>query len=85
MWGTRGKLERRHSGRNRIFKADFERLVVCLYQPKNLVHANVRRLANLILAHFDAVAGTTRNRSERSSYLVEQVHRATVEKPQLVT
>lgn len=60
---------------------DFERFVVWLHQPENLAHADVRRLANLILANFDGVARTTRNRSQRSSYLVEQAHRAWAEAP----
>ena len=53
---------------------DFERFVVWLHQPENLAHADVHRLANLILANFDGVARTTRNRSQRSIYLVQQVH-----------
>ena len=53
--------------------------MVWLHQPENLAHADVRRLANLILANFDGVARTTRNRSQRSIYLVEQVHRAWAE------
>ena len=32
-------------------KRDFERFVVWLHQPENLAHADVRRLANLILAN----------------------------------
>lgn len=60
---------------------DFERFVVRLHQPENLAHADVRRLANLILANFDGVARTTRSRSQRSIYLVEQAHRAWAEAP----
>lgn len=60
---------------------DFERFVVWLHQPENQVHADVKRLANLTLAHFDGVAQTTRNRSQRSIYLVEQARRSWAEAP----
>jgi recombinational DNA repair ATPase RecF len=60
---------------------DFERFVSWLHQPENQAHANVRRLANLILANFDGVAQTTRHRSQRSIYLVEQARRTWAEAP----
>lgn len=60
---------------------DFERFVVWLHQPENQAHADVRRLANLTLANFDGVAQTTRNRSQRSIYLVEQARRTWTEAP----
>ncbi|MCK9397960.1 MAG: AAA family ATPase [Methylobacter sp.] len=49
---------------------DFERFVRWLYQPGKLVPVDVRRLALLSLANFGALAETSRQRSQRSSYLV---------------
>lgn len=51
-------------------RQDFERFVRWLYQPEKRVPINVRCLANLSLANFDALAETSRQRSQRSSYLV---------------
>ncbi len=51
-------------------RQDFGRFVRWLYQPEQPTSADVRRLANLILAHFDVIAGTSRQRSQRSSCLV---------------
>jgi len=61
---------------------DFERFVVWLHQPETQAHADVRRLANLTLTRFDEIAQTSRNRSQRSIYLVEQARRAWVEAPE---
>jgi len=52
---------------------DFERFVRWLYQPGKLVPVDVRRLALLSLANFDALAETSRQRSQRSSYLVRLI------------
>jgi len=51
-------------------RQDFERFVRWLYQPEKQVPSDVRRLATLSLANFDTLAETSRQRSQRSSYLV---------------
>lgn len=51
-------------------KRDFERFVVWLHSPAALAPPDVRRLANLALTHFDALARTSRQHSQRSIYLV---------------
>lgn len=51
-------------------RQDFERFVRWLYQPEKQVPIDVRRLATLSLANFDTLAETSRQRSQRSSYLV---------------
>jgi recombinational DNA repair ATPase RecF len=56
-------------------RQDFERFVRWLYQPGKLVSVDVRRLALLSLANFDALAETSRQRSQRSSYLVGLMRR----------
>ena len=50
-------------------KHDFERFIAWIHQPEKEIPSNVRRLANLALANFDALAQTTRHRSQRSIYL----------------
>lgn len=50
-------------------KQDFERFVRWLYQPGKEVPADVRRLANLSLANFVALAETSKQRNQRASYL----------------
>lgn len=62
-------------------KRDFERFVTWLHQPATEAPSNVRRLANLALAHFDAVAQTSRQHSQRSIYLVGQARRLLVHTP----
>jgi len=56
-------------------KQDFERFVRWLYQPGKQVPENVRRLANLALLNFDELAGTARQRSQRSVYLSGLIRR----------
>jgi len=51
-------------------KRDFERFVIWLHQPENQAPSNVRRLANLVLAHFDELAQTSRQHNQRSISLV---------------
>jgi recombinational DNA repair ATPase RecF len=51
-------------------KRDFERFVAWLYQPANQVPPDVRRLANLVLTHFDGLAQTSRQHNQRSNLLV---------------
>lgn len=53
-------------------KRDFERFVAWLHLPATQAPPNVRRLGNLALAHFDALAQTSRQHSQRSNYLVGQ-------------
>lgn len=56
-------------------RQDFERYVQWLYQPDKQVHEDVRRLATLALHNFDELTGTSRQRSQRSIYLVGLVRR----------
>lgn len=53
-------------------KRDFERFVAWLHLPATQAPPDVRRLANLALARFDALARTSRQHSQRSIYLVSQ-------------
>ena len=57
-------------------KRDFERFVAWLHLPATEAPPSVRRLANLALAHFDALAQTSRQHSQRSIYLVGHARRA---------
>lgn len=50
-------------------KHDFERFVAWIHQPERENPSDVRRLANLALLNFDALAQTTRHRNQRSVYL----------------
>lgn len=56
-------------------RQDFERFVGWLYQPEKDTPSDVRCLAALVLAKFDELAGTSRQRSQRSIYLVELIRR----------
>ncbi|MCX4156312.1 MULTISPECIES: AAA family ATPase [Paraburkholderia] len=51
-------------------KLDFERFVSWLYAAGRPDEPKVRKLAHLCLRNFEALAATTRNRSQRSVYLV---------------
>lgn len=51
-------------------RQDFERFLRWLHQREKQVPTDIRRLANLSLANFDALAGTSRQRNQRSNYLV---------------
>lgn len=62
-------------------KQDFERFIAWLHQPEREIPSNVRRLANLALANFDALAQTSRHRSQRSAYLAGLVRPASDEAP----
>jgi len=57
-------------------KRDFERFVVWLHQPETQASPDVRRVANLALAHFDGLAETSRQRNQRSTYLVNHARRS---------
>ncbi|MBI7801092.1 AAA family ATPase [Pseudomonas aeruginosa] len=54
-------------------RQDFERFVGWLYREDKQVPEDVRRLAHLVMAHFDALAGTSRQRNQRSAYLVRLI------------
>lgn len=56
-------------------RQDFERYVQWLYQPDKQVPEDVRRLATLALGNFDELAGTSRQRNQRSTYLVGLLRR----------
>ena len=56
-------------------KKDFEGFIRWLHLPENDVPSNVRRLANLVLANFDSVLETSRQRSQRSVYLANLFQR----------
>lgn len=51
-------------------RQDFDRFVRWIYQSEK-IPSDVRRLGSLCLANFDALAGTSRNRSQRSIYLTQ--------------
>lgn len=62
-------------------KRDFERFVAWLHLPATQAPPDVRRLANLALARFDALARTSRQHSQRSIYLVSQAREALAQTP----
>jgi recombinational DNA repair ATPase RecF len=62
-------------------RKDFEGFVRWLHLPENEVPSNVRRLANLVLANFDSVLATSRQRSQRSVYLANLAQRYLFQTP----
>ncbi|HEY9209439.1 MAG TPA: AAA family ATPase [Acidovorax sp.] len=62
-------------------KQDFERFVAWLHLPATQAPPDVRRLANLALARFDALTRTSRQHSQRSIYLVNQARQALAQTP----
>jgi hypothetical protein len=62
-------------------KRDFERFVTWLHRPENQTPPDVRRLANLALAHFDELAQTSRQHNQRSIYLVHHARRSIAQTP----
>lgn len=62
-------------------KRDFERFVAWLHLPATQAPPDVRRLANLALARFDALARTSRQHSQRSIYLVGQARQEMAQTP----
>jgi len=62
-------------------KRDFERFVAWLHLPATQAPPEVRLLANLALAHFDGLAYTSRQHSQRSSYLVGHARRSLAQTP----
>lgn len=62
-------------------KRDFERFVAWLHLPATQAPPVVKRLANLALANFDGLAQTVRQRSQRSTFLVDHARRALTQTP----
>ena len=62
-------------------KRDFERFVAWLHLPATQAPPDVRRLANLALTHFDGLAQTSRQHSQRSIYLVDHARRFLAQTP----
>ena len=63
-------------------KKDFEGFIRWLHLPENEAPANVRRLANLVLANFESVLVTSRQRSQRSVYLADLFQRYLFQTPE---
>lgn len=62
-------------------KRDFEWFVAWLHLPATQAPPEVKRLANLALANFDGLAQTVRQRSQRSTFLVDRARRALAQTP----
>lgn len=62
-------------------KRDFERFVAWLHLPTTQAPPEVKRLANLALGNFEGLAQTVRQRSQRSTYLVDHARRALAQTP----
>ena len=62
-------------------KRDFERFVAWLHAPATQAPPEVRRLANMALTHFDALARTSRQHSQRSIYLVGKARQELAQTP----
>jgi len=62
-------------------KRDFERFVAWLHLPATQALPEVRRLANLALTHFDGLAQTSRQHSQRSICLVGHARRLLTQTP----
>lgn len=57
-------------------KRDFERFVAWLHLPATDAPSDVKRLANLVLEHFDGLEQTSRQHSQRSIYLVNHARKS---------
>ncbi|HEX5277062.1 MAG TPA: AAA family ATPase [Fluviicoccus sp.] len=62
-------------------KRDFERFVVWLHDQGIRAPTDVRRMANLVLVNFDALEQTSRQRSQRSAYLVDRARKGLAQTP----
>lgn len=62
-------------------RQDFDRFVSWVYQSE-AIPSGVRQLASLCLANFDALAGTSRNRSQRSIYLAQLMRQQLAQIPE---
>lgn len=65
-------------------KRDFEQFVAWLHLPATAAEPNVRRLANLALAHYDGLAQTSRQHSQRSTFLVRHARRDLAQTPDIL-
>ena len=63
-------------------KRDFERFVAWLHLPATQAPTEVKRLANLALANLDGLAQTVRQKSQRSTYLVDHARKALAHTPE---
>lgn len=64
-------------------RQEFERFVTWLYQPDKQIPVDVRRLATLALANFDELADTSRQRNQRSTYLVALMRQELAHTPEV--
>ena len=66
---------------------DYKKFIRWLHNPQRQAPEDARRFANLVLANFDSIAGTSRQRNQRSVYLSELSRRSlattTPEAPEL--
>ncbi|HHD6429429.1 TPA: AAA family ATPase [Escherichia coli] len=62
-------------------RQDFDRFVSWVYQSE-AIPSGVRQLASLCLANFNALAGTSRNRSQRSIYLAQLMRQQLAQIPE---
>jgi len=62
-------------------RKDFEGFVKWLHLPENGVPSNIRRLANLVLANFDSLLATSRQRSQRAVQLASLAQRDLFQTP----
>lgn len=62
-------------------RQDFERFVAWLHSPATQATPDVRRLGNMALSHFDDLARTSRQRSQRSMYLVDKARQELAQTP----
>lgn len=62
-------------------KRDFERFVAWLHAPATQAPSDVRRLANMALTHFDVLARTSRQHSQRSVFLVGRARQELAQTP----
>src|ERR1022692_436457 len=62
-------------------KRDFERFVTWLHRAENQTPPDVRRLANLALAHFDELVQPSRQHNQRSIYLVRHARSSLAQTP----
>src|SRR5713226_4249610 len=57
-------------------REDYEHFVRWIHLPEQRAPEDVRRLANLVLADFDAIAATSRQHNSRSAHLANLARRS---------
>ncbi|MCC8445499.1 AAA family ATPase [Xanthomonas translucens] len=62
-------------------RRDFEEFIRWIHLPETQAPSNVRRLANLALANFDAVSETSRQRNQRSTLLAHLAQQQLAQTP----